>query len=121
MKKIIILLLVLIAGIFYPEKATEKSLKGLPTFLKITVLNDMGEAEEGTKIQLFETEQDYNKESNPVNTRYTNKRGKTTFGKLRPTVYYILARKEGMNNDLGAVKTDTLREGLINKVTVIIR
>lgn len=122
MKKALILSLVLsTAVIFSYAKTSNYLIKALPTFLKVAIINDLAEPEEGVKIQLFETEEDYNKEINPVSTHYTNKRGRVTFSKLRPVKYYILARKDGMDNNDSAVQTDTLKEGLINKVTVIIR
>jgi hypothetical protein len=91
------------------------------TSLKITVLNELGNAEEDVEVQLYSTDEDYRNEENPVtDIALTNKRGKVKFKDLDPAVYYIMARKGDKNNWGAGVQTDSLQERKLNKVTLII-
>lgn len=93
----------------------------LPTSLKITVLNELGNPVEGASVQLFTTDEDYRAEKNAVRkAQLTDKKGKTTFKKLEPIVYFVNVEKGDKNNDGAGVQTDTLKTGLLNKVTIII-
>ncbi|MCB0495963.1 MAG: hypothetical protein KDC79_07490 [Cyclobacteriaceae bacterium] len=95
--------------------------KPLPTSLKITTLNELGNIEDSVKVTLFKSIEDYRKEANPVmESQYTDKKGRTTFKGLDATKYYILAEKGDKNNDGAGVETDALEEGKINKLTIII-
>lgn len=93
----------------------------LTTSLKITILNELGNPVEDASVQLFITDEDYRKETNAVSkAQLTNKKGKTTFKKLKSIVYFVNVEKEDKNNDGAGVQTDTLKTGLLNKVTIII-
>jgi len=93
----------------------------LPTSLKITVLNELGNPVEGASVQLFKTDEDYRAETNAVGeAQLTNQKGKVTFKKLESIVYYVNVEKGDKNNDGAGVQTDTLKTGLLNKVTIII-
>lgn len=92
-----------------------------PTSLKITIRNDLGNAEEGVKVQLYKTDADYRQETNPVSeAEYSDSKGRVTFKDLDPMVYFVHAVKGNLNNNGAGVQTDTLKEGRINKVTIII-
>lgn len=93
----------------------------LSTSLKITVRNELGNLEEGVSIQLFSTEEDYRNETNPVTEKQmTDGKGQVKFKDLEPKVYFVNAVKGDKNNIGAGVQTDTLIEGKMNKVTIII-
>ncbi len=93
----------------------------LKTQLVITVRNDLGNIEEGVKVQLYETEEDYKSEKNVAFEGYTDKKGIVRFKELKPTAYYVLARKDDKDNFGGGEQVGKLEDGKINKVTVIIQ
>lgn len=91
------------------------------TSLKITVRNELGNLEEGVSVQLFPTEEDYRNETNPVTEKQmTDKKGQVKFKDLEGKVYFVNATKGDKNNIGAGVQTDTLIEGKMNKVTIII-
>lgn len=93
----------------------------LKTSLKITVRNELGNLEDGVEVQLFESDEDYRKETNPVQeAAYTDAKGQVKFKELKPKVYYILAKKGDKSNIGAGVSTDKLEDGKLNKVTIII-
>ena len=66
----------------------------LPTSLKITVRNELGNTEAGVAVEIYETEEDYKNESNKVlMTHYTDQKGRVTFKDLKPRVYFVNAKK----------------------------
>lgn len=93
----------------------------LKTQLVVTVRNELGNTEEGVKVQLYETEDDYKAEKNVAFEGYTDKKGIVKFKELKPTTYYLLARKDDKDNFGGGEQTGKLEESRINKVTVIIQ
>lgn len=93
----------------------------LKTQLVVTVRNELGNTEEGVKVQLYETEDDYKAEKNVAFEGYTDKKGVVKFKELKPTTYYLLARKDDKDNFGGGEQTGKLEESRINKVTVIIQ
>jgi hypothetical protein len=93
----------------------------LPTSMRITVIDYVGNVVEGAAVQLFLTEKDYRGETNQVGeTQYTDKKGRATIKNLQPRVYYLYVTKDDMNNIGGGVRTDTLVEGKVNKLNVVI-
>ncbi len=112
-----LLSLVLVVSALFAFKADHP----LPTSLKITVLNELGNIVEGASVQLFTTDADYRAEENSVTeAQLTDKKGKVTFKKLEPIVYFVNVEKGDKNNDGAGVQTDVLKTGLLNKVTIII-
>lgn len=96
-------------------------MKPAPTNLRITTLNELGNVEDSVEVTLFRTVQDYREEVNPVmQAQFTDLKGRTTFKGLEPIKYYIHAEKGDKSNVGGGVETDTLEEGKINKLTIII-
>ena len=91
------------------------------TQLVVTVRNDLGNIEEGVKVQLYETQDDYKAEKNVAFEGYTDKKGVVKFKDLKPTIYFLLARKDDKDNFGGGEQTGKLEESRINKVTVIIQ
>lgn len=91
------------------------------TSLRITVLNELGNIEEGVTVQLYKTQEDYKEETNPVGEPVvTDKKGRATFKDLEPTIYFVSAVKGKMNNHGAGIKTDTLESGKLNKVNLVI-
>lgn len=94
----------------------------LPTNLRITVLNSLGNAVEGASVTLYANESDYLKEVNPVQeSLITDKKGRVTFTKLSPKSYFVLARKGDLDNNGEGVETAKLIEGRMNKVNIVIQ
>lgn len=93
----------------------------LPTNLKITVLDELGALVVGAKVTLYGNEEDYRNEENALSETFiSNEKGQVIFKKLAPKVYFIYVEKGFMNNDGGAVQTNPLEKGKLNKVNIII-
>lgn len=92
----------------------------LPTGLKITIRNDLGNLESGVIVTLYKSKDDFEKEQNMVMKGYTNEKGVVSFKQLDAIAYYISAVKGDMNNYGAGVQTDPLEANKINKVTIII-
>lgn len=92
-----------------------------PTRLKITVINELGNIEEGATVTLYGTEEDYKNEENPIGeSQITDDKGVVKFSDLEPKVYYVLAEKDDKNNWGAGVQTGQLEEGKMNKVNIVI-
>lgn len=92
----------------------------LPTSLRITVLNKLGNPVEGASIQLFASQEAYDAGEPVVATGSSDQKGRVKITDLQPTLYYIDAEKDDLNNIGNGIVTDSLREGRMNKVNVII-
>ncbi|MEQ9376015.1 MAG: carboxypeptidase regulatory-like domain-containing protein [Imperialibacter sp.] len=94
----------------------------LPTNLRITVLNSLGNAEEGVTVTLYDTEENYIAEENPVQeSQLTDGKGRVTFTKLEPKPYFVVARKGDLDNNGEGAETAPLQEGRMNKVNIVIQ
>jgi hypothetical protein len=93
----------------------------IKTQIAITVRNELGNIEEGVKVQLFETEDDYQKEVNVAAEGTTDEKGIVKFKELKPIPYYIIARKGDKDNSGGGEQTGKLEANRINKVTIVIQ
>jgi hypothetical protein len=93
----------------------------IKTQIAITVRNELGNTEEGVKVQLFETEDDYQKETNVAAQELTDEKGIVKFKDLKPIAYYIIARKGEKDNSGGGEQTGKLEPNRINKVTIVIQ
>jgi uncharacterized GH25 family protein len=112
-----LLSLVLISAILFSFNAIDV----LPTSLKITVLNELGNPVQGASVQLFTSDADYRSEENgATEVQLTDKKGRTTFKNIKPMVYFVNVEKGDKNNDGAGVQTDAIKSGLLNKVTIII-
>jgi uncharacterized protein (DUF2141 family) len=108
---------VLLAGLF-SFKSTDGQL--LPTKLRITVIDGLGNPTEGAEVSIFENEEDYRAGENKVAKAFSDKKGRVTFKDLKPVSYYIYATKDDMTNDGEGVVTAPLDEGKLNKVNTVI-
>lgn len=93
----------------------------IKTQIVITVRNDLGNLEEGVKVQLYEKEEDYKAEQNVTFEGYTDAKGVVKFKEVKPITYFLLARKDDKDNFGGGEQTGKLEENRINKITVIIQ
>lgn len=93
----------------------------IKTQLVVTVVNELGNKEAGATVQLFETEEDYKKETNVAAEAVTDAKGIARFKDLKAISYYIIVRKDDRDNAGGGEKTSKLEGGRINKITVVIQ
>ncbi|MCX8491955.1 MAG: carboxypeptidase-like regulatory domain-containing protein [Cyclobacteriaceae bacterium] len=91
------------------------------TSLTVTVRDELGNTVEGANIKLFDTEENYNKETNPVAEGTTDAKGSYRFKKIKASAYYVLAKKGDKDNTGGGEKIGKLEEGKFNKVTIVIQ
>ncbi len=117
MKKILILFSLIV---FFPAFSTvlEQIVK---TQIHITVRNDLGNTVEGVSVKLFESEKDYNDETNVAAEGVTDAKGIVKFKELKTISYFVMAEKDGQNNFGGGEVTGKLEEKKINKVTIVIQ
>ncbi len=93
----------------------------LKTSLEITVRDNLGNIVEGATVQIFNTKEDYENETNPVEgKKATDKKGRVKFTGLEAKDYYVNVEKGDMDNYGAGTKTDVLVENRSNKVTIII-
>lgn len=92
----------------------------LPTKLRITVIDGLGNPTEGAQVSIFDNEESYRASENPVATATSDSKGRVTFKELKPISYFIFAAKDDMNNNGEGVKTAPLDEGKLNKVNTVI-
>lgn len=91
------------------------------TSLTLTVRDDLGNTVEGATVKIFETEKDYLAETKVFIEGVTDKKGIVKFKKLEGKSYYVLVRKDDMDNAGGGEQIGKLEEGKFNKATVIIQ
>lgn len=116
MKKLLILPFVLLL-----MTAIDSQAQIFNTSLTLTVRDDLGNTVEGATVQLYNTEADYLAETNVVVADVTDKKGVVKFKKLEPKSYYVIVRKDDMDNSGGGEQIGQLEEGKFNKATVIIQ
>lgn len=113
--------LAFIISLFFLFSFTTSSEQLLPTSLRITILNELGNVESEAKVTLYGSSEDYKKEENAISeTKMTDKKGRVTFKGLQPKIYFVNAEKGDKNNYGAGVQTDVLQEGRVNKVNIII-
>lgn len=96
-------------------------LQVLKTSLQLTIMDGIGNYQGDVEVTLYETEEDYKAETNPVqDPKFTDKKGKVTFKELKSQSYYVKAVKGKKNNVGGAEQTAELVEGRKNKANIII-
>jgi hypothetical protein len=93
----------------------------IKTTLTITVRDETGNIVSGASVQLFEKEEDYNKEQNVVAQGVADNKGILKLKELKAIPYYVIVRKDDKDNSGGGEKIAKLEEKKINKVTIIIQ
>ena len=91
------------------------------TQIAVTIRDELGNTVEGAKVVLYEKEEDYNTETNPVGEGITDAKGVVKFRELKAISYFILAKKDEKDNSGGGEQTGKLDANRINKVTVVIQ
>ena len=116
MKNLLIALLaVAVLAAFSPKRQV------FTTSLRVAVLDDAGNVQEGATVTLYKTQQDLDKEQNPVGKPLvTDKRGIAIFRELDAQAYFVSAVKGDKDNTGGTVQTGALKANTLNKVNVII-
>jgi hypothetical protein len=92
----------------------------LPTKLRVTVIDGLGNFVEGAKVSIYENEKSYLASENPIASETTDKKGRVTFKDVKNIVYFIEAKEGDKNNNGEGVKTGKLEEGKLNKVNTVI-
>jgi ABC-type Na+ efflux pump permease subunit len=93
----------------------------IKTSLNVTVRDELGNTVEGATVQLFENEEDYNKEENVAASGVTDEKGYVKIKDLKAISYYVIVRKDDKDNVGGGEKTEKLEAKKINKVTIVIQ
>ncbi|MEQ9301159.1 MAG: SpaA isopeptide-forming pilin-related protein [Cyclobacteriaceae bacterium] len=94
----------------------------LPTSLRITVIDNLGNFVEGAQVILYTSQEDYNSDENPVaDPLTTDEKGRVTFKNLNAQSYFVDARYGDKTNIGEGVKTAPLQEGRINKVNTVMQ
>jgi hypothetical protein len=119
MKNLLIALLAIsVLAAFSPKRQV---FQVFTTSLRVTVLDDAGNVQEGATVTLYKTQQDLDKEQNPVGKPLTtDKRGVAIFRELEAQAYFVNAAKGDKDNTGGTVQTGALKANTLNKVNVII-
>lgn len=118
MKKSMFLLLAFFS--FFSMAFMEAEDQLLSTSLRITILNELGNIEEGATVILYKTEEDYEEETNAVATGVTDKKGRVNFKNIEATVYFVHAENGDRNNYGAGIQTSPLEEGKMNRVNIVI-
>ena len=93
----------------------------LKTKLEITVLNTTGNSEAGAEVKIYSNEDDYLAGNNAVQgIKYTDSKGVVLYKDLEAKPYYINVEKGSADNFGESEKTIPLKEGVKNKVNIII-
>ncbi len=118
MKALRITTLLLFFSLFFVQ--TEAQI--IKTSLTVAVLDDLGNAVQGATIQLFRNEADYLKEENVVAEGVTEgNKGQFKFKDIDAIAYYVIVRKDDMDNSGGGEKIAKLDPKKMNKVNIIIQ
>jgi hypothetical protein len=91
------------------------------TKLRISVLDELGNAVEGAEVSLYKTRSDYEKEVHVVQkTMISDDKGRVLFKQLDAISYYVIVRKGEKDNIGGGEIISALEPKRLNKVNVII-
>ena len=113
--------LVILSALFIGSLASHSSeAQLLPTKLRITVIDGLGNFVEGATVSIYENEKDYLASENPIQTLKTDNKGRVTFKEVKAIAYFVEAKFEDKNNNGEGVKTGELAEGRLNKVNTVI-
>ncbi|MEO9485266.1 MAG: hypothetical protein ABJG47_17535 [Ekhidna sp.] len=100
--------------------STEGYSQLFPTKLKVTVIDGLGNFTENATVTLYSSIDDYRANEKAVMTGKTDEKGRVKFKDLKPTIYFIDARKADKNNYGEGVKTGPISKGKTNKVNIVI-
>ena len=100
--------------------STETHGQLLPTKLRVTVIDGLGNFVEGASVAIYEQEKDYLASENPIAVLKTDSKGRALFKNLKVISYFIEATKGDQTNDGEGVQTAVLSEGRVNRVNTVI-
>ena len=93
----------------------------IKTSLRITVLDEVGNPVEEATVVLYETEEDYRSESNPVTKPgKSDAKGRVKFSDLEEKSYFVQAVKDDKNNDGRGAQISPLSAKKQNRINIII-
>ena len=115
MKALALMSLLLFSGISYKADA-----QLLPTKLRVTVIDGLGNFVAGASVAIYEDEENYLASEGAVATLTTDSKGRVTFKGVKPVSYFIEAKKGDQSNNGEGVQTAVLAEGRLNKVNTVI-
>jgi hypothetical protein len=93
----------------------------MKTSLRVTVLDELGNAVEGATIQVYANDKDYRASKNPVvPMATTNAKGIAIIKELGAKAYFLDVEKGDKNNRDAGYQTDVLQANRINKINIII-
>lgn len=87
----------------------------------MTVRDDVGNTVANATVQLFEKEEDYTLEQNIAAEGITDDKGYLKLKELKAISYFVIVRKDDLDNAGGGERTGKLEEKRVNKVTIIIQ
>lgn len=90
------------------------------TQLRVTILDDLGNVRPGAKVSLYKTTKDFNDNKRAYGPIEADEKGRAIFFSVENGPFYLEAVDGDYSNDFGGQLTDTLQEGKINKLNVII-
>lgn len=115
MRIIALIIIICLAGITQEAEA-----QLLPTKLRVTVIDGLGNFVEGASVALYDNEKDYLASKNPIAILKTDKKGRVLFKDLKVISYFIEAKNGDQTNDGEGVQTAVLSEGKVNRVNTVI-
>mgnify|MGYP002777954061 CR=1 FL=1 len=93
----------------------------IKTSLNVTVRDETGNTVAGASVFLYEKQEDYEKEVNPVALGTTDAKGYVKIKDLKNIPYFVIVRKDDKDNSGGGEKTEKLEAKKINKITIVIQ
>jgi uncharacterized GH25 family protein len=113
-------LLIIVALVTFASQDSAKA-QLLPTSLKITVLDELGNPVQDAEVNIYDSKDNYLNSKQAIATMQTNEKGMVKFKKLEAQVYFIEATKDAKKNDGLGSETSPLIKGRTNKVNVVIQ
>ena len=113
-------IIALLSIVFVTAGSLDAEAQLLPTKLRVTVIDGLGNFVEGATVALYENEKDYLASENPVAVLKSDKKGRVMFKDLKTISYFIEAKKGDQTNDGEGVQTAVLSEGKVNRVNTVI-
>jgi hypothetical protein len=90
--------------------------------LEITVIDTSNNSVEGATVKLYNSEEGFYLNENPIKKSVTDKMGKVLFKELTEIIYYFYVEKGELNNYYEVVTfSEPLRKNEIRTITCVIR
>jgi len=107
---------------FHNVNTTSAEPNILPTGMRITVINSLGNYVENAKVVVYETRDEYDNEENAVaGPAFTDEKGRITFKNLKEKIYFVQVVKGDESNYGDGEQTGKLKKGKINKFNIVIQ